>query len=92
MADKGDKIPVIDPAAAPLDTDAEVAGTPTPRAAVKSSLAACLKSLRNRPRPDTFGGMRQADMAHQQRLGRMLFVWVAVLVVLGIAAGWWGLA
>jgi hypothetical protein len=88
----GDKIRVIDPAAAPVETDSESAGVPTPAGSVWSSLAERLAQTRARGRPDTFGAKRQpgAAAAHQRRLGWQLVWWTAALVGLGLAAGWIG--
>jgi len=87
----GDKIPVQDPAAAPLHTDAEAAGTPTPGWAVAAALAEIRDFLATELRPDTFGAISQPVMKHQRALFRQLIVWqVALPIVLGLLAGWYG--
>lgn len=84
----GDKVNAADPAAAPMDTDAEVAGTPTPRAANLAALKEQLAAAWRGPKPDTFGALRQPGLKYQSDLGRMLFGWVAALVLIGLFAGW----
>jgi len=87
----GDKIMVSDPAAAPVQTDAEAAGTPTSGAAIMATVNHLMETARKTPRPDTFGAWRQPNAAYQQRLGRISLLWVSGLVLLGLLAGWYGL-
>ncbi len=87
----GDKIRMTDPAAAPVQTDAESAGTPTPLSSVRASIAQMMETARSTPRPDTFGAWRQLDAEHQRHVGRVSAVWITGLVVLGLLAGWYGL-
>jgi hypothetical protein len=49
----GDKVPVFDPAVAPLDTDAEAAGTPVSEQAAEVAIR---EEVHAAPRPD--GGSR----------------------------------
>lgn len=87
----GDKIPAHDPAAAPVHTDAEAAGTPTSSQSVAASLAHIRDFLATELRPDTFGAVSQAVMRHQRQLFRQVMVWeVALPVLLGLLAGWYG--
>lgn len=85
----GDKIAINDPAAAPVHTDAEAAGTPTPRAAAMASVIRLMDNARRTPRPDTFGAWRHPNAAMQERLGRIAGFWLVVVpVALGLLAGW----
>lgn len=86
----GDKIRVADPAAAPLDTDAEAGGVPTSGPAALASLRRLVEIARATPRPDTFGAWRQPHEGHR-RLGWTLLAWGGVLVGLGVWAGLAGL-
>lgn len=87
----GDKIAVSDPAAVPLHTDAESAGTPTPRSAVMASIAKMMETTLKMPRPDTFGAWRHSENSYQHRLGRITMFWTIVVPVgLGLLAGWIG--
>lgn len=83
----GDKVRASDPAAAPVQTDAETAGTPTPRKAAWESARRQMEIAFSTPRPDTFGAWRQLDPEYQRRLGWVLLAWTSVLVVVGVVAG-----
>lgn len=87
----GEKTNVSDPAAAPMETDAETSGTPTPRRQAEASVATLAEQTRSRPRPDTFGNWQKPGTTHQQRLGLRLLPWFALLAALGVAAGLVGL-
>jgi hypothetical protein len=87
----GDKIRALDPAAAPVQTDAESAGTPTPLSSIRASIAQMMETARSTPSPDTFGAWRQRDDEHQRHVGRVSAVWLGCLVALGLLAGWYGL-
>lgn len=82
----GDKIKVLDPAAAPVHTDAEASGQPTPRQAALDAAKHQIAVAFATPRPDTFGAWRQPGQS-QRRLAWVLSGWTSVLVVLGVIAG-----
>ncbi|HLO78683.1 MAG TPA: hypothetical protein VK196_19680 [Magnetospirillum sp.] len=87
----GDKVAVLDPAAAPVHADAEAAGTPTSHWAVAATLAQIRDYLASELRPDTFGAYAKPGSLHQARLLRKLVVWqIALPVLLGLLAGWYG--
>lgn len=84
----GDKIKALDPAAAPLETDAESSGHPTPLADALQSVRRLVDEVTGRSHGVTFGALRQpADAADQQRRGRVLMAWVAGLCLFGVALG-----
>lgn len=83
----GDKIRTSDPAAAPVETDAETSGIPTDAAAARASIQRLMEIAWATPRPETFGAWRQPDATHHRRLGRILLLWTAILCALGVAAG-----
>lgn len=88
----GEKIAASDPATAPMQTDAESAGTPTPERLALASASELVEMTWRVPRPDTFGAWRQPDAAYQHRLGLRMMAWTAVAVGTGVIAGWVGLA
>jgi hypothetical protein len=86
--DTGDKIQASDPAAAPLSTDAESAGTPTSPAQVIAAVQQLARWTAERLRPPVFGAHRQpGDAAGLRRLGFELLGAVAVLAGLGVVLG-----
>lgn len=89
----------FDPAAAPTETDAESAGTPMP--AETRAMPATGQRLApphhlmeltwwRTPRPETFGAWRKPGQ-HEGPILRLAAAWGAVLVVLGLGLGLWGL-
>lgn len=87
----GDKVRALDPAAVPVHADAEAAGTPTSHWAVAASLATIKDYLATEFRPDTFGAVAKPGSRHQAELFRKLALWmIALPVVLGLLAGWYG--
>ncbi|MCR6632272.1 MAG: hypothetical protein NVV74_20725 [Magnetospirillum sp.] len=87
----GDKVAGPDPAAVPVHTDSEAAGTPTPHGAVVAALAQIRDYLAAEFRPDSFGAVAKPESRHQAELLRKLAVWqIALPVVLGLLAGWYG--
>lgn len=87
----GDKIPVSDPAAAPLQTDSEAAGIPISRSEACATTRDQAAIARGHPRPDTFGSHGHPfATAHQRSYWPMLAL-VIVMVLLGLLLGWWGL-
>lgn len=83
----GDKISALDPAAAPVETDAEAAGAPTLGDASRASIGRLMEITWRTPEPETFGAWRQPDAQHHRRLGRILAVWTVILCAVGLAAG-----
>jgi hypothetical protein len=87
----GDKVPAFDPAAAPLGTDEEAAGTPVPGAAVEMARA-------NENRPGGRERARQngavADDEHRagRRYGAGTWLLVLCLVALLALAAWFGVS
>lgn len=83
----GDKVNAPDPAAAPVQTDAEAAGLPTAYgtalASAKHQMAIALAT----PSPDVFSAWPQRDAQYQRHLGWLLFGWTFVLVGTGVVAG-----
>lgn len=73
----GDKVPMLDPAASPLGTNAEAAGTPPREAEVKKALATERGSRRSPQHP--------ADRA-EDRGGARLALGVLLLAALGVLA------
>ena len=87
----GDKVAMSDPAAAPMHTDSEAAGTPTSHGAVTAALARIRDHLAQEMRPDTFGAFAKPGSRHQAVLLQKLMIWqVALPIVLGLLAGWYG--
>ncbi|MGE5504565.1 MAG: hypothetical protein ACM31L_09095 [Actinomycetota bacterium] len=86
--DTGDKIRAADPAAAPMSTDSESAGTPIPRPAAIAAVRQLAKWTAERMRPTVYGAARQpADAARLRHLGFELLGAVAALAVLGVVLG-----
>lgn len=84
----GDKVPAFDPAAAPLGTDEEAAGTPVPAAAVEMARA-------NENRPESHEQVRQngADTPDTgRRYGAGTWLLVLCLVALLALAVWFGVS
>lgn len=82
----GDKINAQDPAAAPVQTDAEAAGQPTSRWAALDAAKHQIATAFATPRPETFGAWKQPGWA-ERRQGWTLLGWMSLLVALGIVAG-----
>ena len=87
----GDKVPVGDPAAAPMDADAESAGTPTPRldagADISRQEAIARDSGASAIRPST-AGSDPAARAHSRTSPAVIgVVVVASALVIGILLG-----
>ena len=87
----GDKIRAADPAAAPLHTDSEASGHPTPSGPVLRSVRRLVRQTLRTPPPETFGAWRQPRDEGQRRLGWTGLIWSALLCLAGIGAGLAGL-
>jgi hypothetical protein len=89
-ADKGllgDKIAVRDPAAAPMQTDAESAGAPTGRGEAARSVGVQKDIAARHPAATHFGAHEQPRGDAPGGIGAFLAVTVAALVALGVIAG-----
>ena len=87
----GDKVPVADPAAAPMNTDAETAGTPTPAYAAEADLRAqqaiAQESGASDVRPVTAGADPAARAHGGSRMPIIGVVLVASALLIGILVG-----
>jgi hypothetical protein len=82
----GDKVPVIDPAATPLGTDAEAAGAPP----APELVAAVRRAEREgAPRPSP---LDPTDSPRRGGTARLIAGVLLVLAALGLGAAWIGLA
>lgn len=81
-----EKIGIIDPAAAPPETDAEAAASPTGRDDARRSREQQQDIARRHPQPQHFGAQPQPGRG-DARLGLFLAVTAAALVALGVIAG-----
>ncbi|MBF0335845.1 MAG: hypothetical protein HQL40_19755 [Alphaproteobacteria bacterium] len=88
----GDKIGHPDPAAAPLETDAEATGTPTDPQAAAESVSRQRRIARRHPQPTHFGQHIQSRGGVPAGIGWLLAMAVLAAVLIGVAAGLVGLA
>ena len=87
----GDKVPAEDPAAAPMHTDAEAAGTPTPSAAAEADVARQERIARETGaadvRPIAAGADTQARRASKVRIPVTAVLVVASALLIGMLLG-----
>ncbi|MFU0505756.1 hypothetical protein [Pseudaminobacter sp. NGMCC 1.201702] len=83
----GDKVPGFDPAAAPLETDAEAAGTPEPKPRDEKPSVDPLNAFRPHPNSSSQDtAMRSFEENRESTLPRIWFVGIALLLVIALAA------
>lgn len=87
----GDKVPAFDPAAAPLGTDEEAAGTPVPRAAVEMARASENRPQGHDQAPQN-GAIAQDTHDTGRRYGAGTWVLVLCLLALLALAVWFGVS
>lgn len=80
----GDKVPVLDPAAAPLGTDAEAAGAPAPPGQVD---AVRREARATRPENHAVGSADSADASGLRLAGSLVFGVALALLALWISFG-----
>jgi hypothetical protein len=80
----GDKVPALDPAAAPLGTDEEAAGTPTPAQAVAMNRRAERREHLETAASDHASG--------DQRRGPGAMTVLVLVVLVGLSIGWFAFA
>lgn len=88
----GDKIGHPDPAAAPLETDAEATGSATDPGAAAESMSRQRRIARRHPQPLHFGQHVQKRGGMPTGTGWLLAMAVLASVLIGVAAGLVGLA
>ena len=82
----GDKVPMTDPATAPLGADAEASGVPTPPEAVAE-----VRRIERETAPRR-SPLDPTDRRNEDRSGWRLVGILVALVLLGIGAAWVGLS